>query len=217
MSNTIIRAPRRYRFVIIDQRAIEDSRLSWAARGLLGYLLSRPDDWHVRVNDLRKRGDLGRDGIYRLLRELREAGYVRFIRSRDRQGRIRGGIYLVQEIADSPHPESPDVDTPNTAEPDPANPVALPTTEVDLRRTTTTTPTLTKGGSSCRGNENNVPAIPDWVPDDLKQVAAQKVSRLNPAEAQIVIDEWVGIMATGRIETSPLGYLHALVDRFESG
>ena len=45
MSNTIVRAARRHRFVIIDQRAIEDTRLSWAARGLLGYLLSRPDDW----------------------------------------------------------------------------------------------------------------------------------------------------------------------------
>ncbi len=74
MSNTIIRAPRRNRFLIIDQRAIEDERLSWAARGLLGYLLSKPDDWKVLVNDLRKRGDLGRDGIYRLLRELCDTG-----------------------------------------------------------------------------------------------------------------------------------------------
>jgi hypothetical protein len=32
MSNTIVRAPRRHRFVIIDQRAIEDTRLSWAAQ-----------------------------------------------------------------------------------------------------------------------------------------------------------------------------------------
>ena len=35
--------------------------------------------------------------------------------------------------------------------------------------------------------------------------------------AQLVIDEWAGIMATGRIERSPLGYLRALVNRFESG
>ena len=98
MSNTIIRAPRRDRFVIIDQHAIEDDRLSWAARGLLGYLLSRPDDWKALVNGLRKRGDLGRDGIYQLLRELRNAGYMRFVRKRDRQGRIRGGAYIVREI-----------------------------------------------------------------------------------------------------------------------
>ena len=67
MSNTIIRAPRRYRFVTINQDAVEDSRLSWAARGLLGYLLSRPDDWKVLIKDLQHRGDLGRDGIYKLM------------------------------------------------------------------------------------------------------------------------------------------------------
>jgi hypothetical protein len=138
MSNTIVRAPRRHRFVIIDQRAIEDTRLSWAARGLLGYLLSRPDDWKVLIKDLRKRGDLGRDGVYRLLRELRDTGYVRFVHSRDRQGRIRGGTYIVQEVAVSPHPDLPDTVEPDTVVPDPVNPEALSTTEVDLRRTTTT-------------------------------------------------------------------------------
>jgi len=40
MSNTIIRATRRDRYVTIEQHAIEDARLSWAARGLLAYLLS---------------------------------------------------------------------------------------------------------------------------------------------------------------------------------
>ncbi|MCP4895744.1 MAG: helix-turn-helix domain-containing protein, partial [bacterium] len=108
MSNTIIRAPRRHRFVVMDQRTVEDDRLSWAARGLLCYLLSRPDDWKVLVNDLRKRGNLGRDGIYRLLRELRTLGYARFQRLRDRNGRIRGGIYFIREIADSPDPGLPD-------------------------------------------------------------------------------------------------------------
>jgi len=106
MSNTIIRAPRRDRFVIIEQQAIEDERLSWAARGLLGYLLPKPDDWKVLVNDLRKRGDLGRDGIYKLLKELRALGYARYIRERDRQGRIRGGFYMIREIADSPQKDN---------------------------------------------------------------------------------------------------------------
>jgi hypothetical protein len=217
MSNTIVRAPRRHRFVIIDQRAIEDTRLSWAARGLLGYLLSRPDDWRVLINDLRKRGDLGRDGVYRLLRELREAGYVRFVRARDRHGRIRGGTYLVREIATSPHPELPDTVEPDTAVPDPVNPEALPTTEVNLRRITTTTPIPTKERGRCGDNTQGVPVFANWIPDELRQAAAGKVADLNLAEAQIVIDEWAGSMATGRIETSPLGYLQAMVSRFEVG
>ncbi|MDA9981383.1 helix-turn-helix domain-containing protein [Gammaproteobacteria bacterium] len=217
MSNTIIRAARRHRFVIIDQRAIEDARLSWAARGLLGYLLSRPDDWKVLVNDLRKRGDLGRDGIYRLLRELRDAGYMRFVNARDKHGRIRGGAYIVQEIATAPHPDLPDTVEPDTAVPDPVNPEALPTTEVNLIKTTTTIPTDTKGCCSSGENENGIPEYATWVPDELRAAATEKVAGLDAAAAQLVIDEWAGIMATGRIERSPLGYLHALVNRFESG
>lgn len=216
MSNTIVRAARRHRFVIVDQRAIEDIRLSWAARGLLGYLLSRPDDWKVLVNDLRKRGNLGRDGIYRLLRELRDAGYMRFVRKRDRHGRIRGGTYFVQEIATSPHPDLPDMAEPDTAEPYPVNPGALPTTDVDLRRTTTTTPTTTKERSH-RENENSGVAFAFWVPDELKEAALKKVARLSSAEAQIVIDEWAGCMAAEFIETSPLGYLQAMVGRYQAG
>ena len=215
MSNTIIRAPRRDRFVIIDQHAIEDARLSWAARGLLGYLLSRPDDWKVLVNDLRKRGNLGRDGIYRLLRELRTVGYASYVRLRDRFGRIRGGFYIIREIADSPYPELPDTVELQTAEPGPANPGALPTTDVNLKRTTTTTPTTTKERSS--ENENSVVGFAFWVPDELRDAALDKVAGLSPVEGQIVIDEWAGCMAAESIDISPLGYLQAMVRRYQEG
>jgi len=217
MSTTIIRAPRRDRFLIIDQRAIEDERLSWAARGLLTYLLSKPDDWKVLVNDLRKRGDLGRDGIYRLLRELRETGYMRFVRKRDRLGRIRDGTYIVREIADSPHPDLPDTAEPQTVEPGPANPEALPTTDLDLRRTTTTTPINTKEGSSSCENENGAVEFATWVPEALHKGALEKVAGLSPAEGQIVIDEWAGCMAAEIIDISPLGYLQAMVRNYEQG
>ena len=217
MSNTIIRAPRRHRFVIMDQRAVEDDRLSWAARGLLCYLLSRPDDWKVMVNDLRKRGNLGRDGVYRLLRELRTVGYAKFLRLRDRNGRIRGGIYIIREIADSPDPELPDTVLPETAVPGTANPGALPTTDLNLRRTTTTTPTTTKERSSSCENKNRAVAFAPWVPAELQDAAQIIVGELDPAEGQMVIDEWAGCMAVELIDTSPLGYLQALVRQYRDG
>ena len=216
MSNTIIRAPRRHRFVVMDQRAVEDDRLSWAARGLLCYLLSRPDDWKVLVNDLRKRGNLGRDGIYRLLRELRTLGYAHFQRLRDKHGRIRGGMYIIREIADSPDPGLPDTVLPETAVPGTANPGALPTTDLNLRRTTTTTPTTTKERSSSE-NEKSVVGFAFWVPDELQDGALDKVAGLSPAEGQIVIDEWAGCMAAEFIDISPLGYLQAMVRRYLEG
>jgi len=217
MSNTIIRAPRRHRFVVMDQRAVEDDRLSWAARGLLCYLLSRPDDWKVLVNDLRKRGNLGRDGIYRLLRELRTLGYARFQRLRDRNGRIRGGIYFIREIADSPYPDLPDTVLPDTAAPGPANPGALPTTDLNLKRTTTTTPTTTKEGSSSGERENPAVLLAPWVPVELQDAARTIVAELDPDEAQLVIDEWTGCMALEKIDTSPLGYLQAMIRRYQEG
>ena len=110
VANTIIRAPRRNRYLVLDQRIVDDTRLSWAARGMLAYLLSRPDNWEVRVTDLQRRGNLGRDGTYRLIGDLRSTGYVEFQQARDARGCIRGGSYIVREIPNPPHPESPDTD-----------------------------------------------------------------------------------------------------------
>ena len=124
---------------------------------------------------------------------------------------------MVQEIPTSPHPDLPDTAEPDTALPDPVKPEALPKTDGYLKQTTTTTPTTTKGGGSRSETENDRIEFASWMPDDLKASAIDKVARLEPASAQLVIDEWAGIMASGRIESSPLGYLHTLVSRFESG
>jgi len=128
MSNTIIRAPRRERFTIINKRILEDERLSWAAKGLLCFLLSLPDNWKLRVSHLVKIGDLKRDGIYKLLQELRNTGYVVYRQSRGDQGRFRGGTYIVHEIPNAPHTDLPSTVLPDMAEPDPAKPEVLPNT-----------------------------------------------------------------------------------------
>ncbi len=140
---------------------------------------------------------------------------MRFERSRDAHGRIRGGRYIVQEIAGSPDPDLPDVVKPSPVAPVPAIPGALPNRDVNL---TTTTPTVTKERCSSGDfiDDRGLEFAP-WVPLEIRSPALEKVARLNTAEAQIVIDEWAGIMATDRIESSPLGYLHAMVSRLEAG
>ncbi len=47
---------------------------------MLGYLLSKPDDWKVRLYDLVRRGPAGVHKIQRILRELESAGYLRRVR-----------------------------------------------------------------------------------------------------------------------------------------
>lgn len=43
------------------------------------------------------------------------------------------------------------------------------------------------------------------------------VAELDTAEAQDVIDEWADCMALEKIDTSPLGYLKAMVRRCQEG
>jgi hypothetical protein len=63
-------------YVRIDNAVFSDKRLSWGARGLMGYLLSRPDTWQMRLYDLVAHGPEGQQKIRRLISELKTAGYV---------------------------------------------------------------------------------------------------------------------------------------------
>jgi len=215
VTNTIIRSPRRQRFVIVDQRAIEDATLSWAARGLLAYLLSRPDDWKVLVGDLKRRGNLGRDGIYKLLRELRDTGYIHYQAHRGTDGRLRGGTYFVSETPLPPHPDLPDPALPETASPDPVKPEALLNKDFYKKLTKPTTTTNKQGPG--RSSGSNRVEFADWVPIDLRGSAERAVAPLEPSTAQTVVDEWAGAIAAGSIDRSLVGYLVALVARCQAG
>lgn len=79
---TIIRLPKVGNFLVVTNAIFEDENLSWEARGLLGYLLSKPDNWQVRYFDLLRRGPAGQYKIRRMLRELEAAGHLRRRRMR---------------------------------------------------------------------------------------------------------------------------------------
>ena len=84
-------------FVVIDQRSLKDPRLSWAARGLLAYLLALPDGWTVRPDHLAKQAP---DSDYRLrqaLAELQACGYARIQRHRRDDGKMAGSTWIIFE------------------------------------------------------------------------------------------------------------------------
>jgi hypothetical protein len=83
-------------WVIIDRRALDDARLSWAARGLLAYLLARPDDWRVSPEHLaRQSGSLYQ--VRQLLQELHQAGYAELARRRRPDGTFGGSHWIIRE------------------------------------------------------------------------------------------------------------------------
>ncbi|GAB5339682.1 hypothetical protein [Pseudomonas fluorescens] len=125
---SIIRAPRpEGNFYLLNKTISEDGRLSWAARGLLVFLLGKPDHWEISVAHLRgetatSAKPTGRDGVYGLLQELINAGYVQRYQGRQDNGLLGEINYLVSE---SPLPAQPLPDSPYTAQPYPANPTLV--------------------------------------------------------------------------------------------
>ena len=103
-------------YAIIPKTILEDRRLSWAARGVLGYLLSKPDGWQVRFWDLIKQGNLKRDAMQKILKDLQAYGYMHRVRIQNEQGRFEW-LTEVYENPDmnpnfSPLPDFPVMDEP---------------------------------------------------------------------------------------------------------
>ena len=125
---SIIRAPRpEANFYMLNKSISEDGRLSWAARGLLVFLLGKPDHWAVSVTHLRNETaksskPTGRDGVYGLLQELIAAGYVERRQDRAESGLLGETHYVVSEtpLTALPYPVEP-----LPAQPYPANPTLV--------------------------------------------------------------------------------------------
>jgi hypothetical protein len=156
----IIRAPRPDTgWYALARNIAEDHRLGWAARGLLVYLLQKPDDWRVSVSALvnetsAARLPTRRDGIYSLLQELVAAGYLQRHQARGGAGRLNEIDYTVHEQPSDKPPltAQPDTAQPYTARPDTADPT-LPKTEINQ-------------GLKKPKRAAARPALPDWIPAD---------------------------------------------------
>jgi hypothetical protein len=84
-----IRVRKRDDYFVADKTGFNETGLSWEARGLLAYLLSKPDDWKTRNKDLENQGPAGREKIARMLKELQEFGYMNRERHQDEEGKFR--------------------------------------------------------------------------------------------------------------------------------
>ena len=129
----IIRQKRKKRFSIIDNRVIEDKRLTWGARGLLEYMLSKPDDWKFYMSELITHSDNdGRDKTYGYLKELKKYGYVIRKQGRNSKGKFEAQDLIVTDTpALPPHTDSPDTGRPDTVNPTLPNTDFKPNTDLN--------------------------------------------------------------------------------------
>jgi hypothetical protein len=83
----IVRGDQRPGWTALSNDMLEHGELSFKARGLLGYLLSRPADWETDSERLAKSAHArrdGRDAIRTGLAELEAEGYLVRVRTQDR-------------------------------------------------------------------------------------------------------------------------------------
>lgn len=125
---TIVRRRHNARFAALPNAIWEDDSLSIEAKGVLGYLLSRPPNWHVRLQQVGKKLGLGKDRLQRIFRELITAGYVTREQPRVASGAFDRFEYIVRDEAEDedvaflPQPDLPAPGEPVAAEPAPAEP-----------------------------------------------------------------------------------------------
>ena len=125
-------------YVRLNKKFLESNQLSAKAKGILAYLLSRPDDWKICLKQLMKVFADGEVAIRSGLKELKDAGYLVKAAIRDRSGKItgwrtdvyetpqtsdklsdkNGNVQHTQQFSDeSTEPDQPDEEEPEMVDP----------------------------------------------------------------------------------------------------
>lgn len=138
----------------MSRALFEDSTLSFEARGVMGYILVKPDDWNVRITDLRNAGGIGRDKTYRIIDELITAGYIKRVTERREDGTIGDTTYFVYE---EPCPDKPDTDKPESVKPESEN--KEHTKEEELLSKKSTKKECSKPSAACSSKRPSPPPL----------------------------------------------------------
>lgn len=87
----------------------QNENLSFAARGLLAYLCTKPDDWEARNYDLEQASPGGKAALQTILKELREAGHIRRVAKKNKAGSFIGWETEVYECPEDNPDFPPDI------------------------------------------------------------------------------------------------------------
>ena len=101
---SIIRVRKDEKYFTASNEPFVDTRLSWEARGLMGYLLSKPNNWEIRNSDLENQGPAGEHKLRRMLAELRQCGYMNRIRIKHDDGTFTWTTEVYESPSQNPKP-----------------------------------------------------------------------------------------------------------------
>lgn len=101
-------------FTIINNGVLNNTQLSWKAKGLFAYLWSQSDSWDFYEVEVLKHSTDGRASLRAGLKELEENGYLKRYRNRDDKGILRESKWILSEqpMFDFPKLDKPTLDYP---------------------------------------------------------------------------------------------------------
>lgn len=104
MSIIRVKKDKNHPYLIMNKTGLNDKRLSLKAKGLLCYLLSKPDNWYIDTKELTSNNSNGLKSILSTINELVHFSYIQKLQLRNNNGQYQNYNYLVFENPYSPNP-----------------------------------------------------------------------------------------------------------------
>ena len=169
-------------FTTVDNTVLNDTNLSWKAKGLFVYLWSQADEWDFYETEVVKHSTDKIASLKSGLKELEQQGYLKRQRKRDNKGHFKENEWI---LSDNPMLENPMLDNPMLENPMLENSTLTNTHNNNTNNnnnniTTTTTTGPTEIGSIYEFWESNVGSLSPYmyeeiqaIYDDWKEVSKQ--------------------------------------------
>jgi hypothetical protein len=225
---SIIRAPRpKGNFYVLDKRISEDTNLSWGARGMLIFLLGKPDNWRVSIQNLvnetlGSKRKSGRDAVYAFIAELKEAGYITVFQNRSETGVFGETDYLVHEHSEprteipepdnSPLPDSPEAAKPEAVNPDAETPNTVNPTLISTKNQEISTTTNKESKTLAQSSSKNM--LLETLEIEFDQSDHLFVSDIDLVAIKPIVCQWVLTHSERSIQDWI--YYYALSAQFEA-
>lgn len=213
-STTIFRIEKSNNYTLIHRFIAEDERLSWEARGLLIFLLVKPDDWIVIFTHLINSSPAKKDKVRRIIQELIKHNYIVKKEVRGESGRFSAPEYIVYELPHDGYFDSliskakktkaektvavkPPRDLPTRTDPPLLNIQTKPSKQI-TNKTTTTTELI-------------------WSPNisaEHQKSIMTLVNKIDLEPAQLLLDELAGQIDNIK---NPVGYFRTLLKSYLAG
>lgn len=120
---SIIRDKHEAHYFKVSNAAVENPNISFKAKGILAYLLSKPNTWTIRIEDIIKHSKDGKEAVRSGIDELVKAGYITKKQNRSSRGAFGEWEYTVYENPIQPETGFPPPVNTTLAIPDSSNPV----------------------------------------------------------------------------------------------